>query len=176
MAGQSEQRVSGRHNTEHRKCLCESVTKFRCVNRSGWRDRAKCLVTANRDRQTDRRGQLASTLPLIYEHPLRVCTSFASLQTSQLHNLFGYVRSCKFRIKPSHEQMTTHLCVSISETFTNFFFRLIRLRLQMLPVVLYGCETWSIKLREKHTSMLRLLKDRVMMRTFGPRDEVKGEW
>jgi hypothetical protein len=36
----------------------------------------------------------------------------------------------------------------------------------ILPVVLYGCETWSLTLREEHR-----------LRVFGPkRDEVMGEW
>jgi hypothetical protein len=40
----------------------------------------------------------------------------------------------------------------------------------ILPVVLYGCETWSLTLREEH----RL---RVLRRIFGPkRDEVTGGW
>jgi hypothetical protein len=40
----------------------------------------------------------------------------------------------------------------------------------ILPMVLYGCETWSLTLREEH----RL---RVLRRIFGPkRDEVMGEW
>jgi hypothetical protein len=42
----------------------------------------------------------------------------------------------------------------------------------MLPVVLYGCETWSLTLREEHK--LRVLENRVL-RIFGPkRDEVTG--
>jgi hypothetical protein len=41
----------------------------------------------------------------------------------------------------------------------------------ILPVVLYGCETWSPKLREE--SRLRVLENRVLRRLFGPkRDEV----
>jgi hypothetical protein len=45
----------------------------------------------------------------------------------------------------------------------------------ILPVVLYGCETWSLTLREEHR--LRLFENRVLRRTFGPkRDEVTGEW
>jgi len=45
----------------------------------------------------------------------------------------------------------------------------------MLPVVLYGCGTWSLTLREERT--LRVFKKWVLRRTFGPeRDEVKGEW
>jgi hypothetical protein len=41
----------------------------------------------------------------------------------------------------------------------------------ILPVVLYGCETWSLILREEHT--LRMFENRVLRRIFGPkRDEV----
>jgi len=44
-----------------------------------------------------------------------------------------------------------------------------------LPVVLYGCETWSLTLREE--CRLRMLENRVLRRVFGPkRDEVTGEW
>jgi hypothetical protein len=43
----------------------------------------------------------------------------------------------------------------------------------ILPVVLYGCETWSLTLREEHR--LRLFENRVLRRIFGPRrDEVTG--
>jgi hypothetical protein len=45
----------------------------------------------------------------------------------------------------------------------------------ILPVVLYGCETWSVTLREEHR--LRVFENRVLRRIFGPRrDEVLGEW
>jgi hypothetical protein len=45
----------------------------------------------------------------------------------------------------------------------------------ILPVVLYGCETWSLTLREEHR--LRVFENRVLRRIFGPkRDEVRGEW
>ena len=44
-----------------------------------------------------------------------------------------------------------------------------------LPVVLYGCETWSLTLREEHR--LRVFQNRVLRRIFGPRmDGVTGEW
>jgi hypothetical protein len=43
-----------------------------------------------------------------------------------------------------------------------------------LPVVLYGCETWSLTLSEEHR--LRVFENRVLRRIFGPkRDEVTGE-
>jgi hypothetical protein len=46
---------------------------------------------------------------------------------------------------------------------------------KLLPVVLYGCETWSFTLREEHR--LRVFENRVPRRIFGPkRDEVTGEW
>jgi hypothetical protein len=42
-------------------------------------------------------------------------------------------------------------------------------------VVLYGCETWSLTLREE--SRLRVFENRVLRRVFGPKsDEVTGEW
>jgi hypothetical protein len=45
----------------------------------------------------------------------------------------------------------------------------------ILPVVLYGCETWSLTLREEHR--LRVFENRMLRRVFGPkRDEVTGEW
>jgi hypothetical protein len=42
-------------------------------------------------------------------------------------------------------------------------------------VVLYGCETWSLTLREEHG--LGVFENKVLRRIFGPeRDEVTGEW
>jgi hypothetical protein len=45
----------------------------------------------------------------------------------------------------------------------------------ILPVVLYGCKTWSLTSREEYR--LRVFENRVLRRIFGPkRDEVTGEW
>ena len=45
----------------------------------------------------------------------------------------------------------------------------------ILPVVLYGFETWSLTLREERK--LRVFENMVLRRIFGPRrDEIKGEW
>jgi hypothetical protein len=45
----------------------------------------------------------------------------------------------------------------------------------ILPVVLYGCETLSLTLREKRR--LRVFENRVLRRVFRPkRNEVTGEW
>jgi len=44
-----------------------------------------------------------------------------------------------------------------------------------LPVVLYGCENWSLTLREEYK--LREFQNRMLRRIFGPkRDEVTREW
>jgi hypothetical protein len=43
----------------------------------------------------------------------------------------------------------------------------------ILPAVLYGCETWSLALREEHR--VRMFENRVLRRIFEPkRDEVVG--
>ncbi|KAJ4443790.1 hypothetical protein ANN_05568 [Periplaneta americana] len=45
----------------------------------------------------------------------------------------------------------------------------------ILPVVLYGCETWTLTLREEHR--LRVFENKVLRKIFGAkRDEVAGEW
>ena len=42
-------------------------------------------------------------------------------------------------------------------------------------MVLYGCETWSLTLREERR--LRVFENRVLRKVYGPkRDEVTGEW
>ncbi|KAJ4441577.1 hypothetical protein ANN_11433 [Periplaneta americana] len=45
----------------------------------------------------------------------------------------------------------------------------------ILPVVLYGCETWTLTLREEQR--LRVFENKVLRNIFGAkRDEVTGEW
>ena len=44
----------------------------------------------------------------------------------------------------------------------------------ILPVVLYGCETWSLTLREEHR--LRVFEKRILKRTSGSNRDANGEW
>jgi hypothetical protein len=44
----------------------------------------------------------------------------------------------------------------------------------MLPVVLYGCQTWSLKFGEEHS--LSMFEDRVLRLFEQKRDEVMGWW
>jgi hypothetical protein len=68
-----------------------------------------------------------------------------------------------------------HYEISLIQTF---LIKNIKLRIYktiIFSVVLYGCETWSLTLREKHR--LRVFENRVLRRIFGPkRDEVTGDW
>jgi hypothetical protein len=42
-------------------------------------------------------------------------------------------------------------------------------------VVLYGCETWFLTIREEHR--LRVFENRVLRKIYGPKkDEVTGGW
>jgi hypothetical protein len=45
-------------------------------------------------------------------------------------------------------------------------------RTVILPIVLYGCETWSLTLRKEHR--LRVFENRVLRRIFGPKREEDG--
>jgi hypothetical protein len=62
----------------------------------------------------------------------------------------------------SSRLLSTNIKVKIYETI-------------ILPVVLYGCETWSLALREEHR--VRVFENGVIRRMFGLKgDEVRGEW
>ncbi|KAJ4448727.1 hypothetical protein ANN_00118 [Periplaneta americana] len=51
----------------------------------------------------------------------------------------------------------------------------ITLTVFILPVVLYGCETWTLTLREEQR--LKVFENKVLRKIFGAkRDEVTGEW
>jgi hypothetical protein len=46
-------------------------------------------------------------------------------------------------------------------------------KITILPMILSGCETWSLTLREEHR--LRVFENKVLRKIFGPkRDEVTG--
>jgi hypothetical protein len=54
-------------------------------------------------------------------------------------------------------------------TYNNINIRIYKVII--LPVVLYGCDIWSVASREEHK--LKVLEKRVLRRTFGPRtDEI----
>ena len=90
------------------------------------------------------------------------------------------------KIEPSSrhykDQRKHRLCVTLGWTFPPFhqkihFIRTYTKHVKCIYVLsrLYGCETWSLTLREERR--LRVFENRVLRRVFGPkRDEVTGEW
>jgi hypothetical protein len=71
------------------------------------------------------------------------------------------ITSLIFYFTRSHSLLSRNVKVKIYKTI-------------ILPVVLYGCETWSLTLREENR--LRVFENRVRRRIFGPkRDEVTEE-
>jgi hypothetical protein len=76
-----------------------------------------------------------------------------------------------------HEEINSRLNLVQSLLFSSLLSRNVKVKIYktiILPVVLYGCKTWSLTLREEHR--LRVFEKRVL-RIFGPkRDEVTKEW
>ena len=76
--------------------------------------------------------------------------------------------------------MSRNACYHSVQNFvsSSLLFKNIKIKMHrtiILPAVLYGCETWSLILREERR--LRVFENRVLRRIFGPkRDEVTGEW
>jgi hypothetical protein len=77
-----------------------------------------------------------------------------------LHSLFTYFNNC------------------IAAPFLVCYPKILKVKIYgtiILPVVLCGCEIWSLILREERR--LRVFENRVLRRIFGPkREEVTGEW
>jgi hypothetical protein len=71
-------------------------------------------------------------------------------------------------------------CYHLMQNFLSYSFLPKNLKIKIyktiiVSVVLYGCNTWSLRLRGERR--LRLFENRALMRIFGPkRYEVTGEW
>jgi hypothetical protein len=88
--------------------------------------------------------------------PTNIYRTVAMTSTARHPNLFVRLTTSRFQFA--------------IQTFEFKIFRTI-----ILPVVLYGCDTWSLTFREE--CRLRVFENRVLRRIFGPkRDEVAGEW
>jgi hypothetical protein len=75
--------------------------------------------------------------------------------------------------KSISDENSCDLLRSVCHTDVKLFLRLFKTII--LPVVLYGCETWSLTVREEHK--LRMFGNRVLRRIFGPkRDGVMARW
>ena len=64
---------------------------------------------------------------------------------------------------------------SLSSSLQSINLKIKIYRTIILPVALYGCEIWSLTLKQE--CRLRVLENKVLTRIFGPkRDEVRGDW
>jgi hypothetical protein len=78
---------------------------------------------------------------------------------------------------PGKEAINTRSLLPFSQNFCPLICCLKKIRIYktiILPVVLYGCEIWSLTLSEEQR--LRVFENRVLRRIFGPkRDHVTGD-
>jgi hypothetical protein len=80
------------------------------------------------------------------------------------------LRGDSIRVKLATIQSKTFVFSSAVEKHKTKYYKTI-----ILPLVLYGCETWALTLREEHG--LRVFENRVPRRIFGrKRNEVTGDW
>ena len=89
-----------------------------------------------------------------------------------LTNQNSILEEMKSRLKPEN---TCYRSVQniLSSSLLSKNLKIMIHRTIILPVV-YGCETWSLRLKEE--IRLNVLENRVLRRIFGPkRDEIKGE-
>jgi hypothetical protein len=91
-----------------------------------------------------------------------------------LRNQNSIQEEFKSRLKP--ENVCYHLVQKLlSRRLLSTNTKIKIYRTIILPVVLYGCKTWSLTLREEHR--LRVFENRVLSSIFGPkRDKVTGKW
>ena len=82
-------------------------------------------------------------------YTIHACLQLAMSVTSQSHGLLEHW----FKIR---------------NTMFQFFLRI------KLAVVLYGCEAWSLTLREE--CRLRVFENMILRRVFGPKRDENGEW
>jgi len=86
--------------------------------------------------------------------------------------------SKNLKINPLNAELN-HICYLLALLGAHHILHISRIRVQIyrtiiLLVVSYGCETWSLTLREERG--LRVFENRVLRIIFGPkRDEVTGE-
>jgi hypothetical protein len=104
------------------------------------------------------------TAPALWPRKILVSTLLERLK-------YTIKRDISIRSEGIERGVADHLCSSLLYKYIKIkIYRIIT-----LPVVLYGCKTWSLTLRGE--SGLRVVEKRVLRRIFGPeRDEVTGDW
>ncbi|KAJ4427445.1 hypothetical protein ANN_25068 [Periplaneta americana] len=106
-------------------------------------------------------------------------TVLSSARNKQRHHWFSVIVSCasyirnKLTINNGRYYLWALVAPEDMTPLRNEFRRIYKTI--TLPVVLYGCETWTLTLREEQR--LRVFENKVLREIFGAkRDEVTGEW
>ena len=133
-------------------CLRENILRYK-INTAG----------NNFPLGVKRKSEIVYTSVASHKKPRRI-TRYKSV-FNQLHACHRVLREEKLTVDRSVTQFPT--------LFSTTSITALRTTRIILPLVLYGCETWSLTLREERR--LRVFENRVLRRVFGPkRDEVKG--
>jgi len=111
----------------------------------------------------------------VYKH-----SSFERVKT--VKKFGNKLSKSKFDSGTNKEQFAVRECLLSFGAEYNLYFSVLskNIKIQIhkiiiLSVVLNGCETWSLTLREER--WVRVFENRVLIRIFGPkRDEIIGEW
>jgi hypothetical protein len=105
--------------------------------------------------------------------PLVGCSQ---LLIQHIHSYPPYVESVSsIRNLRTRHAVVTRVPLNLSSCLLSKNIKIRIYKTIILPVVLYGCETWSLTLREERR--VRVFENWMLRRIFGPkRDEVTGDW
>ncbi|KAJ4426503.1 hypothetical protein ANN_27317 [Periplaneta americana] len=131
----------------------------------------------------DAHGKLVRSLERIYKNNAtivrRLRRRFQDMrELEQQFKIFATPFSVSVLDIPAEPQLEILDLQSEIELKDNLLSKNLKVRIYktvILPVILYGCETWTLTLREEHR--LRVFENKVLRKIFGAkRDEVTGEW
>jgi hypothetical protein len=114
------------------------------------------------------------TANIVFEHPAALVDGLIYIYTIYIYIYIHTHTQIKRRLNSGNA------CYHSVQNFlsSRLLYKNIKIRIHktiILPVVLYGCETWSLILREEHR--LRVFENRVLRRIFDQkRDDVTGDW
>jgi hypothetical protein len=129
------------------------------------KENTQTLLEASRDIGLETNAEKTKYM-IISHHPnsgqnQNIKTANESFESVAKFTYLGTMNACCYSVQ---NILSSHL---ISKTLKIKIYKTV-----ILPVVLYGCKTWSLTLREEHR--LRVSENRVLRRIYGPRREEDG--
>ena len=102
-----------------------------------------------------------------------LCSNTNVLYSSLVTNQNSFQEEIKFRLNAGNSCYYSVRTLWSSRLLTKNL-KIKIYKIIILPVVLYGCETWSLALREE--CRLRVFENRILRRIFWPKRDENGEW